>query len=334
MNVSDYDFELPDSLIAQYPVAKRDHSRLMVLNRSDQSIEHRSFRELPELLCANDLLVTNNTKVLKARLRAYKPTGGKVDVLLISPHEHERQWRVMATNSRTLKPGMELRFESEDKARVTANEGQGFCILEFDNPVEQLAAEQGAIPLPPYMGRKSEQLDEERYQTVYASDAHQRSVAAPTAGLHFTPELFAELSNKGIQHESITLDVGPGTFMPVRGEDIESHEMHLEAYQITDSVVESIQKADRVVAVGTTVVRTLESLKELEPTSGSTQLFIYPGFKFRYVDALLTNFHLPKSTLLMLVSAFADRDFIMEAYAEAVSLEYRFFSYGDAMLIL
>ena len=158
----------------------------MVLRRSDKSIEHRSFRELPELLGANDLLVTNNTKVLKARLRAYKPTGGKVDVLLISPQEHERQWRVMATNSRTLKPGMELRFESDDTARVTENEGQGFCILEFDNPVEQLASEQGSIPLPPYMGRKSEALDEERYQTVYASDAHQRSVAAPTAGLHFT----------------------------------------------------------------------------------------------------------------------------------------------------
>ena len=321
-------------MIAQYPVSQRDHSRLMVLRRHDHSIEHRSFRELPELLSANDLLVTNNTKVLKARLRAYKPTGGKVEVLLISPHEHERQWRVMATNSRTLKPGMELRFESDDKARVTENEGQGFCILEFDNPVEQLAFEQGAIPLPPYMGRKSEPIDEERYQTVYASDAHQRSVAAPTAGLHFTSELFSELSDKGIQHASITLDVGPGTFMPVRGEDIESHEMHLEAFQINDSVVDSIKNAQRVIAVGTTVVRTLESLEQLKPTSGSTQLFIYPGFQFKYVDGLLTNFHLPKSTLLMLVSAFAGREFILQAYAEAVSREYRFFSYGDAMLIL
>ncbi|MEE2901038.1 MAG: tRNA preQ1(34) S-adenosylmethionine ribosyltransferase-isomerase QueA [Myxococcota bacterium] len=334
MNVSDYDFELPESLIAQYPVSQRDHSRLMVLRRSDRSIEHRSFRELPELLRANDLLVTNNTKVLKARLRAYKPTGGKVEILLISPQAHARQWRVMATNSRTLKPGMELKFDSESKARVVSNEGQGFCILEFDNPVEQLAAEQGTIPLPPYMGRKTEEIDEERYQTVYASEEHQRSVAAPTAGLHFTPELFAELRDKGVQHQSITLDVGPGTFMPVRGEDIKSHQMHLEAFEVTTTVAESIKEAQRVIAVGTTVVRTLESLEQLQATSGATQLFIYPGFTFKYVDGLLTNFHLPKSTLLMLVSAFADREFILQAYAEAVSREYRFFSYGDAMLIL
>jgi S-adenosylmethionine:tRNA ribosyltransferase-isomerase len=334
VKTADYDFDLPDSLIARYPAEARDGSRLMVLNRSARTIRHHMFSDLPEFLRADDVLVSNDTKVLKARLWARKPTGGKVELLLVAPVDGARSWRAMATGSRALRPNMQLRIDEELSITVLENEGAGFITVKLPCDVEDLTEKSGQIPLPPYLGRPSEALDEERYQTIFASNDQLRSVAAPTAGLHFTPNLMAKLKDKGIQHTTVSLDVGPGTFMPVRDDDLCTHKMHLECFEVNQAAVERIQASKRVVAVGTTVVRSLESLDALAPKRSSTRLFIHPGFEFQYVDVMLTNFHLPRSTLLMLVSAFADRTFILEAYAQAVQEAYRFFSYGDAMLIL
>ena len=332
--VKDFDFELPDNLIARYPTEKRDGSRLMVLNRASRTIEHRSFTDLPDLLSNGDVLVSNDTKVLKARIRTTKPSGGKVELLLVAPVDGALTWRAMATNSKSLKTSMLLLVDEDLHITVMENEGAGFVIVRLPIPVEALTQKSGQIPLPPYLGRATESLDDERYQTIFASDEQERSVAAPTAGLHFTPEVMARLKQEGVDHTTVSLDVGPGTFMPVRGDDLSEHEMHLEAFDVSEAAVSAIRKAKRVVAVGTTVVRSLESLPRLVPQRSSTRLFIHPGFEFKFVNVMLTNFHLPRSTLLMLVSAFADREFILEAYAQAVQENYRFFSYGDAMLIL
>jgi len=334
MLVSDFDFELPASSIAAYPTERRDESRLMVLTRSTGEIHHHVFSDLADLLGQDDLLVCNDTKVLKARIATKKPTGGKVELLLVAPVAAENCWRAMATSAKSLRSGMQLTVDENNAISVIENEGEGFIVVELPCSVEALTEASGRIPLPPYLGRPSEAMDEDRYQTIFAHDDHMRSVAAPTAGLHFTPELMLKLKNRAVNHATVTLDVGPGTFLPVRGDDIDAHEMHSEIYEVDGPTIEQLKAAKRVVAVGTTVVRSLESLPELTPTRSSTRLFISPGFEFRYVDVMLTNFHLPRSTLLMLVSAFAGREFVLEAYRKAVEESYRFFSYGDAMLIL
>lgn len=333
MRTADFDFELPDEAIARYPAERRDASRLMVVDRSDRSITHHRFSDLPALLAAGDLLVANDSRVLKARLRTYKvETGGKVDLLLVAPIGDGR-WRAMATGARALRPGMRLQV-GQSPIEVVENEGDGFVVVELSEPVDVLTQRSGSMPLPPYLGRDAEPLDDERYQTVFARADHARSVAAPTAGLHFTDHLLQQLAAREIQRAFVTLDVGPGTFMPVRGETLDEHVMHTETFAIPPGTVAAIESARRVVAVGTTVVRTLESCAKLEAGPGETALFIQPGFEFRYVQAMLTNFHLPRSTLLMLVSAFAERELILEAYRTAVAEGYRFFSYGDAMLIV
>lgn len=332
--LSDFDFDLPQSAIASYPAARRDQSRLMVLERSSGVISHHSFTDLPGFLSQGDLLISNNTKVLKARIATRKISGGKVEVLLVSPTEEADCWRAMVSNSKSLRAGMVLMIDDSRFITVIENEGEGFAIVKLPCSAEELSEACGQIPLPPYLGRPSEPLDDERYQTIFADDLQQRSVAAPTAGLHFTPEIMARLKREGVDHATITLDVGPGTFLPVRSDSIESHEMHNEVFEVDSKAIKKIKSAERVLAVGTTVVRSLESLPALEATRASTRLFITPGFEFRFVDLMLTNFHLPRSTLLMLVSAFAGREFVFEAYRKAVENNYRFFSYGDAMLIL
>lgn len=334
MKVEDFDFELPDAAIARYPAATRDASKLLVLDRAADRLSHHAFAELPALLGREDLLVVNDTRVLAARLFAKKAeSGGRVEILLIEPVDgvaSSSQWRAMVAASKAVRAGLELVLEDGARISVLASEGEGFVIVALPATAAELAARYGEIPLPPYLGRRAEDSDRTRYQTVY-SKGDERSVAAPTAGLHFTPELLAAMP-----HTAITLHVGPGTFLPVRVDDIEKHRMYPERFAVSSAAASEINAArGRVVAVGTTVTRVLESVgRPVSPVSGATDLFIRPGHAFRAVDAMITNFHLPRSTLLMLVAAFAGRDRILAAYREALARGYRFFSYGDAMLIL
>ncbi len=344
MKLSDFDFELPDDRIARHPVEKRDRSRLLVLNRTTGQLSHHRFHELPALLGPGDLLVSNNSRVLPARLYTQKVgTGGKIEALLVEPVEDQvgEVWRAMLSSSKKVKEGQKLSLAADQSIvlEVLKKESEGFCWLGLPQSAQSIAQKHGELPLPPYLGRKTEPEDSSRYQTIYSEGQVPRSVAAPTAGLHFTPEVFGELSQKGVGHCSVTLHVGPGTFLPVRGDSIEEHVMHQEHFLLSEESVRTIERAKaedrRIVAVGTTVTRVLESLPQgLKVGPGATRLFIKPGHEFAHVGALLTNFHLPKSTLLILVSAFAGYDLTMKAYRTAVEEGYRFFSYGDAMLIL
>ena len=340
LKVSDYDYNLPQSLIAQHPAAKRDDSRLMVLDRRTRSISHQTFRDLPGLLDPSDCLVINETRVRLARLFGHRrETGGAVELLLIHPFE-DGSWEAMARPGRRLRPGVQIAFEeSEVIATIEEVLPDGHRRLRFDGDVERLMEAHGRIPLPPYIHRESEQDDAERYQTVYAKKMG--AVAAPTAGLHFTDGLLGVIGDKGVDVARVLLHVGPGTFKPVEADDPSQHTMHSEYYELDEGAAEQVsgarKVAGRIVAVGTTSVRVLETRAAaggLSPGTGWTELFIYPPYEFRMVDVLVTNFHLPRSTLLMLVAAFAGREFILEAYETAVREGYRFYSYGDAMLIL
>lgn len=320
---ADYDYALPPELIASHPVPVRDQARMMVLDRKKQSVTHRSFRDLPELVGPQDLLVLNNTKVIPARIRFDKR---KAELLLLEQLD-AKTWRCLVRPGHWFRDGRQFADEPVS-GKVLRVEPSGERVIEFDAPID--FSRVGEMPLPPYLHRETEPEDAERYQTVFA--AKPGAVAAPTAGLHFTPELLAALP-----HVFITLRVGIGTFLPVKTEDIRGHHLHQEWFEIENEAAERIATARRVLAVGTTTVRTLETVmlrnQAIVPGLGSTDIFIYPPFEFRRVDSLLTNFHLPKSTLLMLVAAFAGREFILEAYREAVAEKYRFFSYGDCMLI-
>jgi S-adenosylmethionine:tRNA ribosyltransferase-isomerase len=320
---TDYDYTLPPELIASHPAPVRDQARMMVLDRKKRSITHHSFRDIPEFVGPQDLLVLNNTKVIPARIRFDKR---KAELLLLEQLD-AKTWRCL------VRPGHRFRDGRQFSAGLVSGsvlkvEPSGERVIEFDTPID--FSQVGEMPLPPYIHREAEPEDAERYQTVFA--AKPGAVAAPTAGLHFTPELLAVLP-----HVFITLRVGIGTFLPVKTEDIREHHMHEEWFEIEKETAERIATAKKVLAVGTTTVRTLETVmvrnQRICPGLGTTDIFIYPPFEFRRVDSLLTNFHLPKSTLLMLVAAFAGREFVLEAYREAVASKYRFFSYGDCMLI-
>ncbi len=342
MRVDEFDYYLPKSLIAQYPTPYRGESRLMVLNRAGGTIEHRAFEDLKEYLNANDLLVFNNTRVLPARLIGHKETGGKVELLLIPIWKGEnRTWEALVKNVRHDRQKIRIFLDQTTYLEVTGiKDGKGMVTFPEGKAVEELIRKVGHIPLPPYIRREDEPLDRDRYQTVYAEK--DGSIAAPTAGLHFTEPLIRSLKKKGVKIAYITLHVGPGTFLPVKTERIEEHRMDREWAEITKGVAEEINEVKRqggkVVAVGTTTTRALESFSEedgrIKPGRDLVSLFIRPPYAFKTIDALITNFHLPKSTLIMLVSAFAGREFILKAYREAVESKYRFYSYGDAMLIL
>ena len=336
MRRQDFHFDLPPELIAQQPAPERPASRLLHLERASGAWHDRQFRELPNLLRAGDLLVLNDTRVIPARLWGRKETGGRVEVLVERPLD-ERAALAHVRASKAPKPGSRLVFAQGVTAEVTGREADLFR-LEFDRPLMAVLEAQGHMPLPPYIEREDAALDAERYQTVYAR--HPGAVAAPTAGLHFDEALLAELAERGIEQARVTLHVGAGTFQPVRVDDIAQHRMHSEWLRVTADVVAAVQRTrargGRVVAVGTTVVRSLETAAldgSLQAYEGETDIFITPGFRFRVVDALITNFHLPESTLLMLVCAFAGHETIMRAYRHAVAQRYRFFSYGDAMFI-
>lgn len=348
MNVSDFDFELPERLIAQTPLAERTASRLLVLHRADGRVEHRGFTDLADYLQPGDALVLNDTRVLPARLIGVKAdTGAKVELLLLKQLADDR-WEALARPGKKIRVGTELHFGAEPGNRqpllaaTVEEEGEmGARVVRFayQGVFNELLDKLGQMPLPPYI--KETLDDRERYQTVYAQ--HAGSAAAPTAGLHFTASFLDELADRGVRLCPITLHVGLGTFRPVSAETIEEHEMHAEWYSVSEDSAAKLNETraagGRIVAVGTTSARTLETIGrrfEGEPVaacSGWTDIFIYPGYRFRLVDALLTNFHLPKSTLVMLVSALAGREAVLGAYKEAIAREYRFFSFGDAMFI-
>jgi len=339
--LEDFDYELPEELIAQHPLKQRDESRLLVYDRRTRTIEHRIFRDVVDYLEAGDALVINDTKVIPARLIGYRAdTGGKIEFLLLRRLEGDR-WEIIERPGRRAQIGATFVFgNGELKARILEKTSQGGRIVEFiyDGIFEEILDRLGQMPLPPYIKEKLD--DKNRYQTVYAKN--DGSAAAPTAGLHFTNELLQRIEDKGVNIVHITLHVGLGTFRPVKEEDISKHQMHSEYYQVSQQAADVINDTHRaghkVFAVGTTCVRTLETVTDQQGIThaqeGWTDIFIYPGYRFKVVDALITNFHLPKSTLLMLVSAFAGRDEMLSVYQEAVRQRYRFFSFGDAMLIL
>jgi len=338
LNKSDFHFDLPPELIAQAPLSERSASRLLVVDAAKGRVEDRRFTDLVDLLQAGDLLVFNDTRVLPARLFGRKESGGAVEILIeriTGAHEARAQLGV----SKKPKAGGRIVFDDGSAATVLGRDGEFFQLrFETAEPVEKLLLRLGRMPLPPYIDRAAEASDEERYQTVFARESG--AVAAPTAGLHFDQPLLDALAARGIASGYVTLHVGAGTFQPVRAERIENHVMHREWLNVGAELIEKIrrtrERGGRVVAVGTTVVRALESATrdgKLAPFAGETQIFIFPGYRITSVDALITNFHLPESTLLMLVSAFAGRETILAAYRHAVEERYRFFSYGDAMLI-
>ncbi len=329
MFTSDFDYDLPAESIAQEAVP-RGESRLLVLDRTGPD-RHARIRDLPKLLRPGDLLVLNDTRVIPARLYGRSAGGGRMEVLLVE-RMGEREWDALVKPGKRARPGARIDFD-EGLAAEVAGKGEDRYRLRFSEPVEPHLERLGHIPLPPYIHRPDTFEDRERYQTVYAKTPG--AIAAPTAGLHFTEDLLREIEEAGAGIARVTLHVGIGTFKPVSAERIEEHRMDRERYEISEAAAEAIRAAERVVAVGTTVVRTLESAAvgtgEVRTGSGSTELFITPGYRFQVVDALLTNFHLPRSTLLMLVSAFAGRERVLAAYEEAVREGYRFYSYGDAM---
>lgn len=349
MLLSEYDYDLPEELIAQMPADKRDNSRMMVLNRKDRTISHKHFYNIVDFIDKDTLLVMNNTKVLPARLIGHKDTGAKIEVFLLKQAEQRlRLWDVLIKPSKRIKPETIIKISDELSVRAIKRlEENGEWLVELiydDDNVLEVLHRNGNIPLPPYIERKManddlKKLDFERYQTVYAKD--EGSVAAPTAGLHFTQEILQNLQDKGVEIAYVTLNVGLGTFRPVQCENVLEHKMHSETFEISEKAAEQINRAKKegkkIIAVGTTTVRTLETAFQkfgcIKPCHDHSELFIYPTYEFKVIDNLITNFHLPKSTLLMLVSALAGKDFIFEAYKEAIENKYRFFSYGDCMFI-
>ncbi|MBO5426283.1 MAG: tRNA preQ1(34) S-adenosylmethionine ribosyltransferase-isomerase QueA [Lachnospiraceae bacterium] len=341
MKLSDFNYHLPEELIAQDPLQKRSDSKLMVLNREEGSIEHKAFHNIIEYLNPGDCLVINDTKVLPARLIGVKEdTGASIEVLLLKRVD-DKVWETLVKPGKKARPGARISFgdgKLVGEVIDIVEEGNRLVRFEYDGIFEEILDELGQMPLPPYITHRLE--DKNRYQTVYAK--HTGSAAAPTAGLHFTEELLKEVEEKGVKIARVTLHVGLGTFRPVKVDNILEHHMHSEFYMIDEeaaSIINSAKKSGgKIISVGTTSTRTLETAAKedgtIEPCSGWTDIFIYPGYKFKIVDRLITNFHLPESTLLMLVSALYDRESILEAYEKAVEKKYRFFSFGDAMMIL
>ena len=340
MKVSDFKYELPEELIAQVPIEKRDESRLMILDREKQTIEHKVFKDILDYLEPGDCIVRNNTKVLPARLYGKKETGANVEFLLLNRIEGDT-WESIVRPGNKLRAGAKVVFGNgllEAEILDTMPGGTRKVQFKYEGIFNEILDKIGLMPLPPYIHEELKQKD--RYQTVYAR--YEGSAAAPTAGLHFTDELLIKLEEKGVKIANVTLHVGIGTFRPVKVENIEEHEMHSEHYYIkqedVDKINETKKQGKRVIAVGTTSCRVLETIASTEDgtvkvTEGDTKIFIYPGYKFKCIDGLITNFHLPESTLLMLISALAGKEYVMNAYEEAVKEKYRFFSFGDAMFI-
>jgi len=342
MRIEEFDYHLPLSLIAQYPSSQRGETSLMILHRQTGVIEHQAFQDITNYLHAGDLLVMNDTRVLPARLIGKKETGGRIEMLLIpSWNGTKGEWKALIKGTGKVKRGARIQFEPGLQGQIEeVKAGKGRVSFSYHGEVTELLQKIGHVPLPPYIKRGDEPLDRERYQTVFAE--RDGSIAAPTAGLHFTRALLQSLKENGVRTTMITLHIGIGTFTPVKARDIEDHAMEAEWIEISEETAREIKatkaRGGRVISVGTTTTRALESFSDgnggVKSSQGMTSLFIYPSYRFRVIDGLVTNFHLPKSTLIMLVSAFAGKDSLMRAYQEAVHRKYQFYSYGDAMLIL
>lgn len=344
MLLDEFNYDLPEELIAQFPEQKREMSKMLVLERNLHTLEHKHFFDITSFLGENDLLVLNNTKVIPARLYAHKDTGALIEIFLVRETEKD-VWIALVKPSKRVKPGMVLQISDELSVEILEKDDDKWRVkLLYEGNIFEILDKVGNIPLPPYIERKLTEneyknLDFDRYQTVFAKK--EGAVAAPTAGLHFTQEILNKLEQQGTKHCFVTLNVGLGTFKPVKCEKITDHKMDSEAFEITREAADTINEAKalgkNIVAVGTTSVRTLETVMnkygKIIPVKDSSELFIYPGYQFKIVDKLITNFHLPKSTLLMLVSAFAGKDYIFNSYTEAIKNKYRFYSYGDCMLI-
>jgi len=346
MNISEFDYNLPENLIAQMPADKRENSKMLVLDRKTQTLEHKHFFDIVDLIDKNSILVLNNTKVIPARLYGTKDTGAKIEVFLLETKK-DNYWSCLIKPSKRVKPDSIITISNKLKVRPIKrleDDGEWLIELIYDGDLFEILHKVGNIPLPPYIERKLQteelkQFDMNRYQTVYAKD--EGSVAAPTAGLHFTKEILEKLKAKGVEIAYVTLNVGLGTFRPVKCENILDHKMHSETFEITKEAADIINNAKnngkKLIAVGTTTVRTLETAYQkygcIKACHDHSELFIYPPYEFKVIDKLITNFHLPKSTLLMLVSALAGKEFIFKAYNEAIQNNYRFFSYGDCMFI-
>ncbi len=337
MDVTDFDYDLPKELIAQTPVEPRDSSRLLVMDKNTGELEHRHFYNLPEYLKPGDLLVFNDTRVIPARLHGFKTTGAHVEVFLLT-RKNATDWEVLVKPGKKLQKGAQIKFSDELSCEIldTTDFGGRIARFHYDGIFEEILDRLGETPLPPYIHEKLK--DKERYQTVY--NRERGSAAAPTAGLHFTKELLKKIKDMGVEEVFVTLHVGLGTFRPVNESKVEDHKMHREFYTVSQEAADAINKAKRegrrIIAVGTTSVRTLESAGAsgvMKAGGNWTEIFIYPGYQFKFVDALVTNFHLPQSTLVMLVSALSSREKILHAYQAAVENRYRFFSFGDAMFI-
>ena len=347
MHIQEFDYELPEELIAQTPCEKRENSKMMVLKKDCNLIEHKNFFNIVDYLDDNCVLVLNNTKVMPARLYGYKDTGAKIEVFLLKKYDENNRWEVLIRPSKRVRVGTIIKVSEELSVEIIMplpEDGKWVVKMLYEGDLLSILHKVGNIPLPPYIERKMaseelRQLDFERYQTVYAKN--EGSVAAPTAGLHFTDNILNQLKSKGVEIGYVTLDVGIGTFRPVKCENILDHRMDSEAFEISEETANLINRAKsqgkKIIAVGTTTVRTLESaykiFGEIKACKSASNLFIYPPYEFKIVDKLITNFHLPKSTLLMLVSALATKEFIFEAYSEAIKEKYRFYSYGDCMFI-
>jgi len=335
MRLSDFDYELPEDLIAQAPPEERDAARMLVVYRSERRCEDRVFRDFPLFVGAGDCVVINDSRVLPSRLYGARNAGGAAELLLLEPlSEDAREWRALVRPGRRLRVGDLIRIDERFSAEIIGHGERGERTIRFSTSGDVYAAIErvGHMPLPPYIKRADDVNDRERYQTVFANETG--SSAAPTAGLHFTGEILDRTARAGAEIARITLHVGLGTFQPIEREDFENHSLHHERFSMTDEAARKIASAKRVVAVGTTSVRTLESAAQAGTLAGSTNLFIYPGYEFRRVGAMLTNFHLPRTSLLLLVCAFAGTELALAAYKHAVAQRYRFFSYGDCMLIV
>ena len=345
MDVKQFDYHLPQKLIAQFPSGTRDKSRLLLLDRSTEGVSHHKFSGIVDYIGKGDALVVNNTRVFKARLFGKRVTGGKAEVFLVRQVDSDSEtWRALVSPSRRMKEGEKIHFDDRSSVTLEKNVGDGNWDLSFSSKTarERIISSHGHVPLPPYIDRTDQPSDIRRYQTVFAGKDKTGAVAAPTAGFHFTRPILRALKDKGVKIVELTLHVGPGTFKPIQVKDIDRHTVDPEVAELSPEAAKTLntvrETGGSVFACGTTSVRTLESAPikkgEIQPFSGFVDLYTKPGYKYRVVDHLITNFHLPKSSLLVLVSAFAGRERILEAYGEAIKEEYRFYSYGDAMLIL
>jgi len=330
MKLSEFNYILPQELIAQHPLEEREKAKLMVLNKKTGSIAHHKFCEIATFFKEGDMLLINNTRVIKARLKGHKETGGKIEILLIREIE-KKVWEAMISHAKRTKAGTKLLLDKNIYATIAEKKGSR-CHLVFNSEVQDIIRKYGIVPLPHYIKRDTVKKDEEHYQTVFAKE--QGSIAAPTAGLHFTDNILKKIINKNTIIAEITLHIGPGTFRPIRAENIEDHDMESEYFEISQDVISKVKQVRRVFGVGTSVCRAIETFAQTGKADGCTDLFIYPGHVFKMIDCLITNFHLPCSTPLLLVCAFAGKDLIFKAYREAIEKKYRFLSYGDAMLII